>query len=179
MSGLTRRAALAAGPALALSQTTLARVELAAPALTFVFAAKVLIAAPVEQGQIDGKRKRFIPITGGQVTGPRLSGIIVPGGGDWQAILPGGLTEILARYAIKADDGTIITVTNPGVRVASPDVIERLAKGEDVDPKLYYFRTTPSFEAPPGPHEWLRRKVFVGRGIRRPDHVHIEFFMVD
>jgi Protein of unknown function (DUF3237) len=144
-----------------------------------LFAAKVLIAPPVEQGQIDGKRKRFIPITGGQVTGPRLSGIILPGGGDWQTIHTGGLTEILARYAIKADDGTIITVSNPGVRVASPDVIERLAKGEDVDPKLYYFRTTPSFEAPSGPHEWLRRKMFVGRGIRRPDYVHIEFFMVD
>jgi hypothetical protein len=143
------------------------------------FAAKVLIAAPVEQGQIDGKRKRFIPITGGQVTGARLSGTILPGGGDWQSILPGGLTEILARYAIKADDGTIITLTNPGVRVASAEVIERLAKGEDVDPRLYSVRTTPSFEAPPGPHDWMRRKVFVGRGIRRPDHVIIDFFTVD
>jgi Protein of unknown function (DUF3237) len=41
------------------------------------------------------------------------------------------------------------------------------------------FRTTPSVAAPPGPHEWLRRKVFVGRGIRRLDYVHIEFFMVN
>ncbi|HKJ75068.1 MAG TPA: DUF3237 family protein, partial [Alphaproteobacteria bacterium] len=32
-----------------------------------------------------------------------------------------------------------------------------------------YFRITPYFNAPPGPHEWLTRTVFVGTGERFQD----------
>jgi hypothetical protein len=149
-----------------------------APTLEYVFSVKATLAPPVEQGEIDGKRKRFIQITGGQVYGPKLEGEVLGGGGDWQAIAPGGLTEVWAKYQIKAKDGTVIGVTNSGVRTASPDVIERLAKGEDVDPSLYYFRTTTSFDVKAGPHEWLRRHAFVARGIRKPDHVVIDFYVV-
>jgi len=149
-----------------------------APTLEYAFTVKAELLPPVEQGEIDGKRKRFIAITGGSVDGPKFKGKVLPGGGDWQAIAPGGLTEVYARYSLQADDGTVVTVTNPGVRTASPEVIERLAKGEDVDPSLYYFRTTPSFDVKPGAHEWMRRMAFVARGIRKPDHVLIDFYIV-
>ena len=150
-----------------------------APSLTYVFSVTATLAPTVEQGEVDTGRKRFIPITGGTVSGPALSGEVLPGGGDWQVILPGGLTSIEARYFLKAVDGTVIEVTNPGVRTASPDVIEKLAKGEPVDPAAYYFRTTPRFSVKPGPYEWLRRKVFVARGIRKPDSVVIDFYAVE
>jgi len=149
-----------------------------APTLEYVFTVRASLLPPVEQGAIDGGRKRFIAITGGTVSGPRLEGSVLPGGGDWQTILPGGLTRVEARYFLKAADGAVIEVTNPGVRTASPEVTERLARGEAVDPSAYYFRTTPRFDAPPGPHEWLRRNAFVARGIRRPDHVEIDFYVV-
>jgi Protein of unknown function (DUF3237) len=136
------------------------------------------LAPPIEQGTVDGKRKRFIPITGGTIKGPKLNGVVLSGGGDWQSIHPNGLTEIYARYSMKADDGTVIAITNPGVRVASADIIARLSAGEDVDPALYYFRTTPVFEVAAGSHDWLRRSVFVARGIRKPDHVIVEVFQV-
>jgi hypothetical protein len=113
------------------------------------------------------------------VTGPALTGTVLTGGGDWQVILPGGLTSIEARYFIKASDGTVIEVTNPGVRTAAPEVIEKLAKGEAVDPSAYYFRTTPRFVVKDGPHGWMRRKVFVARGIRKPDSVVIDFYTVE
>jgi hypothetical protein len=132
----------------------------------------------VEQGQVDGGRKRFIAITGGTVSGPRLNGEVLPGGGDWQVIEPGGLTRVEARYFLKASDGTVVEVTNPGVRVASTDVIDRLARGDEVEPGAYYFRTTPRFQVSEGVHGWLRRSAFVGRGIRRPDHVLIDFYVV-
>jgi hypothetical protein len=148
------------------------------PKLTFAFEARITLAPPIEQGMVDGKRKRFIPITGGTIKGPKLSGVILPGGGDWQSIHPDGLTEIFARYSMKADDGTVIAITNPGVRVASPDIIARLSAGEDLNPALYYFRTTPVFDVAAGPHAWLRRSVFVARGIRKPDHVIVEVFEV-
>jgi Protein of unknown function (DUF3237) len=149
-----------------------------APTLEYAFSARVELAPPVEQGQIDGARKRFIAITGGLVRGPLLDGSVMPGGGDWQTILPGGLTLVEARYFLKATDGTVIGVTNPGVRTGSPEVIEQLARGEDVDPSAYYFRTTPRFDVAPGKHDWLRRSAFVARGIRRPDHVEIDFYVV-
>jgi Protein of unknown function (DUF3237) len=149
------------------------------PTLEWVFSVKATLALPVEKGTIDGLRKRFIAITGGEVSGPKLTGTVMPGGGDWQSIHPDGLTVLDARYALKASDGTVISVANPGVRVASPDIIKRISAGEDVDPLLYYFRTTPQFDVSAGPHEWLRRSVFVARGIRKPDHVLIEFFRVE
>jgi hypothetical protein len=149
-----------------------------APLLTYAFSIRAELAPPLEQGEVDGGRRRFIAITGGKVYGPRLQGSVVPGGGDWQTILPDGLTRIEARYFVKAGDGTVIEVTNPGVRVAAPEVIERLAKGEDVDPSLYYFRTTPQFRVVGGAYAWMQRAVFVARGIRKPDHVVIDFYVV-
>jgi Protein of unknown function (DUF3237) len=150
-----------------------------APQLTYVFSLRGELAPPVEQGVIDGLRKRFIGVTAGTVYGPRLQGRVLPGGGDWQAISADGLTEVLARYSIQASDGTVIGVTNAGVRTADPAVSEQLASGVEVDASLYYFRTRPSFEVRPGPHEWLRRKLFVARGIRKPDHVIVDFYVVD
>ncbi len=79
---------------------------------------------------------------------------------------------------MKAADGMVIEITNAGVRVAAPEVIDRLSRGEDVNPSAYYFRTTPIFTVAAGPHEWLRRSAFVARGIRKPDHVLIDFYEV-
>jgi Protein of unknown function (DUF3237) len=149
-----------------------------APTLTYVFSMRVELAPPVEQGEIDGGRKRFIAITGGRIYGPRLQGSVLPGGGDWQTIMPGGLTRLEARYFVKSSDGTIIEVTNVGVRTAAAEVIERLAKGENVDPSLYYFRTTPSFRVSGTSQSWMQRAAFVARGIRRPDHVVIDYYIV-
>jgi len=148
------------------------------PTLTYAFSVKVTLAPPVEVGEADGGRRRFIAITGGEVYGPRLHGTVLPGGGDWQTIMPDGLTRIEARYFLKADDGTVIEITNPGVRVASTEVTQRLAHGEKVDPALYYFRTAPVFKAGSAAQGWLQRAVFVGRGVRNPDSVVIDYYEV-
>jgi hypothetical protein len=150
-----------------------------APTLEFAFSLRGELSPPVELGEIDGKRRRFIGIVGGVVSGPRLTARVLSGGGDWQSISADGLTEVLARYHLEADDGTVIAVTNTGVRVAEPAVIDKLARGVEVDPGQYYFRTTPVFDVRAGAHAWLRRKVFVARGIRRPDHVIVDFYVVE
>lgn len=149
------------------------------PPLRHVFTIRAEVLAPVEQGTVDGRRKRFVPISGGRVEGPRLSGVVLPGGGDWQTIGDDGLVEVWARYSLSTDDGTVIDVTNAGVRVATADVTQAMAAGEDVAPDAYYFRTAPRFSVADGPHGWLRRTVFVGRAIRRPDHAEIQVFVVD
>ena len=151
----------------------------ATPELTWVFSIMVEVDPAIEQGEIDGGRSRFIPITGGTVYGPRLQGEVISGGGDWQTVRPGGLTEIEARYFVRAQDGTVIEIHNPGVRVADAATIEQLVRGEDVPQDSYYFRTTPRFRVTAGLHDWLERQVFVARGVRFPDRVIIDYYAVN
>ncbi|MDO6415550.1 DUF3237 domain-containing protein [Sphingomonas sp. BIUV-7] len=151
----------------------------APPGLHYAFSIYVTLAAPIEQGTVDGRRKRFVPITGGTVHGPKLDATVLPGGGDWQTIGADGLTIVDTRYTLKASDGTVIDIVNPGVRFASPEITARMARREPVGPETYYFRTAPRFSVAAGPHDWLRKAVFVGRGIRNPDNVQIDVFAVD
>jgi hypothetical protein len=52
-------------------------------------------------------------------------------------------------------------------------VIARLARGEDVDPALYYFRTFLRFEAGHDSVAWLNKVMAVGRGRREARAVHL------
>lgn len=149
------------------------------PGLTWVFSARVDVSPAIEQGLINGGKTRFIPIIGGEVYGPRLSGVVLDGGGDWQIIRPGGLTDIEARYFIQADDGTVIGVHNVGVRVADEATIDKLAAGEFVSADQYYFRAQPRFTLTDGEHDWMKRHVFIARGTRFPDRVIIDFYLVE
>lgn len=144
-----------------------------------MFSLRAELAAPVEYGRIEGLRKRFIPVTGGSVFGPGLQGRVLPGGGDWQSVADDGLSQVLARYTIAASDGANIGITNAGVRTASREVTEKVVAGIEVPVDAYYFRTNPVFEVGPGVHDWLRRHLFVARGIRKPDHVIVDFYRVD
>jgi uncharacterized protein DUF3237 len=139
------------------------------------FEVRVQVAAPLQVGQTPQGLQPVVPILGGTVDG-RIRGRVVPGGADWQVERADGVLEAEARYELELDDGTLVSVVNRGLRRAAPDVMRRLAAGELVDPAEYYFRTTPTFRAPAGPHEWLNRSVFVGRGGRRPDSVSISVF---
>lgn len=105
---------------------------------------------------------------------------VLPGGGDWQTIQPDGTIDLEARYAIEADDGTIIRVINQGYRRATPEVQRRLEAGEQVGASDYYFRTRPRFElASDSLHAWLANTVFVCNAGRNADRVILDFFAVD
>ena len=88
-----------------------------------------------------------------------------------QTILADRTAELDARYAIETHDGALIDVRNFGYRHGPQDVIERLARGEEVDPALYYMRTHPQFETGDPRYQWLNRIICVGTGIRHRDHV--------
>ena len=107
---------------------------------------------------------------------PASQGEVLPGGADWQIARADGILELVARYAIKTTAGPEIAVTNRGLRRATPEIMERLARGEPVDPALVYFRTVPTFEAPAGDHEWLNRSIFVASAARLPDQVSLAHF---
>lgn len=134
--------------------------------------------ALLDLGDMPHGRRRVVPISGGTFEGPRLKGSVVPGGADWQIVRADGVLEIVARYELRVDDGTLIHVVNTGVRVGSPEIVARLMRGEAVDPSLYYFRTAPRFEAPPGPHDWLNRHLFVGVAWREAQAVRLTVYCV-
>ncbi len=119
-----------------------------------------------------------MPILGGSVSGPRLTAAILPGGADWQIIRADGTAEVVARYTLRTDDGTLISVVNKGLRRGPPEILARLAAGDVVDPALYYFRTTPVFEVASGPHGWLADNIFVATGERHEKQVVIRVFVV-
>ncbi len=119
-------------------------------------------------------RRRIIGITGGKFSGARLSGRILPGGADWQVIRSDGVAYLDARYTLETGDGALIYVNNKGYRHGPKEVIERLAKGEEVDPALYYMRTTPWFETSAPDYAWLNRTICVGTGARRAACVELD-----
>ncbi len=71
---------------------------------------------------------------------------MLPGGADWQIVAANGCIDLHARYTLEGDNGALVQVEFKGMRCAPPDILERLGRGEDVDPSLYYFRTVMRFE---------------------------------
>lgn len=143
-----------------------------------MFRATVTLAPPQELGAAPLGRRRIIPITGGRIEGARLNGRVLPGGADWQIVRADGVADLDARYTVESDDGALIYVSNRGLRHGPPEVLAQLARGEDVDPGLYYMRTQPWFETGDARYAWLNRTICVGSGARRRDRVELEFFEV-
>ena len=140
--------------------------------------ADITLAAPQELGESPLGRRRIINITGGTFRGERLSGKVLPGGADWQVIRGDGVADLDARYTLETSDGALIYVRNHGYRHGPADVLKKLSLGEEVDPSLYYMRTTPLFETGDKRYAWLNRIVCAGTGARKKSSVHLEIFEV-
>ena len=142
----------------------------------FAFEAHVAIDTPIVVGTGPQGLRRIVPITGGTFEGPHIKGTILSGGADWQFVRPDGVLQIEAKYTLRTSDGVTIMITNRGMRHGPPDVIDRLAKGEAVDPSLYYFRTVAEFEAPSDSrYAWLNKALFIGTAERRATVVNLRF----
>ncbi len=139
---------------------------------------KVKLDPVILVGQTPKGLRRIVPIIGGTVTGLELNGEVLKGGADWQYIRTDGTVELEAHYQIKTTDSVIIYIMNTGMRVASPAVTSKMARGEYVPPSAYYFRATPKFEAPTGKYYWMKNSIFICTGIRYPDHVTIQVWKV-
>jgi hypothetical protein len=149
-----------------------------APALRFAFAIKAKVGPIQDLGQTARGHRRVIDILGGEVHGPRLEGEILPGGADWQIVRADGTIEVVARYTIRSSSGALVYVQNEGLRVASPEILARMSKGEAVPVGSYHFRTAPRFETAEPSLKWMERATFVGVAARAPDRVAIGFHEV-
>ena len=151
-----------------------------APALhtRYVFSLAILIGAPIVAGDFGYGARRIIPILGGEVRGEGINGTIFSCGADFQTIRPNGFTELEARYAFETDDGAIVYIENAGIRFGPKQLLDRIAKGESVDPALIYFRSVPKFETGAEKYRWLMENLFIGVGARHPDRVVIDVHQV-
>ena len=146
--------------------------------LQHLLRAEITLAPPQELGDTPLGRRRIINITGGRFTGERLSGRVLPGGADWQIIRSDGVADLDARYTLETSDGALIYVRNHGLRHGPPEVLKRLMSGENVDPSLYYMRTSPTFETGDARYAWLNRIICVATGVRRAAAVELDVYEV-
>ena len=124
--------------------------------------------APQMLGKTPLGDRRIVPVTGGIFEGPKLKGSVEPGGSDWILLRPDGAVQLDVRLTLKTEDGALIGMSYRGYRHGPPEVIERLNRGEAVDPSEYYFRTAPLFETSAPRYDWLNRIIAVGLGHRPP-----------
>jgi hypothetical protein len=144
----------------------------------YVFSLAIKVGAPIVAGDLGHGVRRVIPILGGEVRGEGIKGTIFPVGADFQTIRPNGFTELEAKYAFEMEDGAVVYIENIGIRFGPKELIDRIARGENVDPALIYFRSVPRFETGAEKYRWLMDNLFIGVGARHPDRVELDVHQV-
>lgn len=136
------------------------------------------LAGILDLGPAPFGHRRVVHILGGTIAGEKLAGRILPGGADWQILSADGAADIHARYTVESEAGALIQVDSKGIRHGPPDVMARLADGEEVDPALYYFRTVLRFETAHPTSIWLNRILGLARGARERNAVRLDVYEV-
>jgi hypothetical protein len=122
-----------------------------------------------------GGGRRYVPFDGGTFEGrDGLGGTILEGGVDWQTVRADGVLEIDAHYTLSTAEDERIEVRSRGLRKATPEVAERLARGDDVDPDEYYFRTHVRLATAAPRLSWLNDLLAVSTGRRDQSVVRID-----
>lgn len=119
--------------------------------------------------------RRVVMIAGGTFEGPSMRGTVV-GGADWQIARADGVLELDARYALRDDRGGIVQVISQGYRHGPPEVMASLARGEDVDPESYFFRSVMRFETGDPELAWLNRAIAVATAERKARQVNLQAY---
>ena len=148
--------------------------------LTPLFILLLDVAPAINVGKTPGVDRRVGAITGGRFEGERLRGSLLPGGSDWQAIRPGdGAWMLNVRIVLKTDDDHIIGMPYTGLRHGPKEVLDRIARGEAVNPRDYYLRITGAFETASEKYGWLNNVLCVGMGHRLPEGPVYQVFAIN
>lgn len=146
------------------------------PSLTPMCQVRCDVEALVSLGPGPYGERRYVPLGGGSVEGSELNGSLVPGGVDWQIVRADGALDIGAHYVIRTRDGALVEVQSNGLRHGPPEVMARLARGDDVDPSDYFFRTLMRFTT--GHPDWqhLNQVMAIASGRREARRVVLDVF---
>ena len=151
--------------------------DAAPPQLEFLMSIVAEVGELVTMGAAPLGERRVVDITGGTFAGPRLRGKVL-GGADWQVVRRDGAIELDARYALADERGGIVQVVSQGLRHGPPEVLARLARGEDVDPASYFFRTFMRFETGADELAFLNATLAVATAARKARRVELQCFRV-
>jgi hypothetical protein len=83
--------------------------------------------------------RHIVYVTGGSFSGPKIKGDVSPGGGDWYLVRRDGVTQLDVRITLRTSDGALIFVSYRGIADVSSKIIQRISKGEAVDPSEILF----------------------------------------
>ena len=122
--------------------------------------------------------RRIVPVRDGTFEGERLRGTVLGGGSDWIVVRPDEVWELNVRLTLKTDDDQLIAMSYQGRRHGPAEVLARLNRGEEVDPRSYYFRTAVLFETASEKYAWINRIIAIGTGSRRPEGPVYEVFEI-
>ncbi len=98
-----------------------------------------------------------------------LKGKILPGGSDWQIIRSDDVADIQEREFL---------CVATALRHGPPEVIAGIARGEDVDPSLYYFRTIMRYETSEPSLNRLNKIIALARGTRERRSVKLDVYEI-
>jgi len=155
------------------------RTESPVPGITTEFLFKIALEVPVlALGETPYGERRVARFQGGSFEGPKLRGIVSSGGGGWILLRRDGVLDVEVRIVLETDDKHMIYMHWRGLRHGPKEVIDRLNRGETVDPSSYYFRTTPYFETSSEKYSWLNRICSIATASRVDDRRAFDVYQV-
>ena len=134
------------------------------PRLDHLFDMHADLETPQVIGAAPAGHRQIFNVKGGTFEGPRIKGTVLPGGADWMLMRTDGSAQLDVRVTLETGDGALIYTTYSGLAVLSPDVLGRIAGGEDVPLAEYYFYTNPMFQTGAEGYAWLNQTIAIGRG---------------
>lgn len=144
-----------------------------------LFTIRLDVGAMDDMGVTPYGHRRIATVAGGTFEGDELKGTVQPTpAGDWITVRSDGVWELDVRLTLKTHDGHLIYMSYRGLRHGPQWVLDRLAKGEKVDPSEYYFRTAPRFETASEKYSFLNRIISVGVGRREATGPIYEVFQI-
>jgi Protein of unknown function (DUF3237) len=142
----------------------------------FIF--QIEVKPPSIIGATPGHDRRIGEIAGGRFEGEKLCGKILSGGSDWQSLRADGTTTLNVRLVMQTDDDALIGMTYLGMRHGPKEVLDRIGRGDKVNPTEYYMRATPYYETASEKYGWLNRIVSVAYGHRMAGGAIYQVFQV-
>ncbi len=145
---------------------------------TYIGELKIEVTGTYMLGGTPLGQRRLDRLDKGHFKGPKIPAEIKAGGMDLLLGGSDGAVRPNVRLVLKLDDGETLLIVYRGVRHGTPEVMERIAKGEQVPPNEYYLRTGLVFETASRKYDWMNRIVGVGVGRRAPGAAIYDVFEI-